>query len=111
MTDELDAVLARIDQQEEPTITALELLQLGYRGKIKLTPLQVRCAEAALPCETPKLSATAVATMDGQSFAEALERAVERSQQATLPRLNGPTPELPASELKKSFVRPNYRRV
>ena len=53
VADELDAVLARIDQQEEPTIpegiTALELLRLAYRGKIKLTPQQARCAIEALP--------------------------------------------------------------
>ena len=53
VADELDAVLARIDQEEEPTIpegiTALELLRLAYRGKIKLTPQQARCAIEALP--------------------------------------------------------------
>jgi hypothetical protein len=44
--------------------------------------------------------------MSGQSFAEALERAIARSQSP--PLLNGPAPpELPAEELKKPF--PNYR--
>jgi hypothetical protein len=46
--------------------------------------------------------------MSGQSFAEALERAIERSKSP--PILNGPVEELPASELKKPFVRSNYRR-
>ena len=50
--DDLDTVLDRI-QQEEPTppegIMALPLLQLAYRGKIKLTPQQARCAIEALP--------------------------------------------------------------
>jgi hypothetical protein len=79
-------------------IGALELLQLAYRGKVKLTPQQVRCAEAALPHETPKLSATAIATMDGKSFAEALERATARSESARngAPLLNGSVEPLPA---------------
>jgi hypothetical protein len=111
VADELDAVLARIDQQEEPTIpegiTALELLRLAYRGKIKLTPQQARCAIEALPYENPKLSATAIATMDGKSFAEALDRCIERSKQS-VPLLNSHTEQLPASEMKKPFQ--HFRR-
>jgi hypothetical protein len=84
------------------SIMALELLQLAYRGKIKLTPQQARCAIESLPYETPKLSATAVATMDGKTFADALERAINRSKGPLL--LNSP-PELPASELKGPMVR------
>ena len=64
-----------------------------------------------MPYETPKLSATAIVTMDGKSFAEALERAIERSKQPAL--LNGPAPpELPASELRKPMAhyRNNFRR-
>jgi hypothetical protein len=62
-----------------------------------------------LPYIAPKLSATAIATMDGKSFAEALERCIERSKGPAM--LNGPVvEELPASELKKPFIRPNYRR-
>jgi len=116
VVDAVDEVLNRIEQEkEEPElpegIRALELLQLAYRGKIKLTPQQARCAIESLPYETPKLSATAIATMDGKSFAEALERAIIRSQSP--PMLNGPAPpELPAEELKKPFsnYRNNYRR-
>jgi hypothetical protein len=54
------------------------------------------------------LSATANIHFDGQTFAEALERCIERSKSP--PMLNGPVEELPASELKKPFVRSNYRR-
>jgi len=88
-------------------LSALELLQLAYRGKIKLTPQQARCAIESLPYETPKLSATAITTMDGQSFAEALDRCIERSKQP-VPLLNSPTEQLPDSELKKPMQR--YRR-
>src|SRR5262249_32066165 len=112
MVDAVDEVLNRIEQQKvEPElpegIMALELLQMAYRGKVKLTPQQARCAIESLPYETPKLSATAVATMDGKSFAEALERAIARSQSAT-PLLNGPVEQLPASALKRPMSR--YRR-
>ena len=88
--------------------TAKEALRMVYRGGIVLSPQQMRAAIESLPYETPKLSATAIATMDGKSFAEALERAIERSKGP--PLLNGPVEELPASELKKPFVRSNYRR-
>jgi len=114
VVDAVDEVLNRIEQQkEEPElpegIMALELLQLAYRGKVKLTPQQARCAIESLPYETPKLSATAITTMDGKSFADALERAIIRSQSphvVNAPALPAP-PELPAEELKKPF--PNYR--
>jgi hypothetical protein len=77
---------------------------------MEATPTRMRAAIEYLPFENPKLSATAIATMDGQSFAEALDRCIERSKQA-VPLLNGPAPpELPAEELKRPFVRPNYRR-
>jgi hypothetical protein len=61
-----------------------------------------------LPYIAPKLSATAIATMDGKTFAEALDRAIERSNGPLL--LNSRVEELPASELKKPFVRSSYRR-
>jgi hypothetical protein len=84
MTDAVTEVLDRIEQQRiEPDlpegVMALELLQMAYRGKVKLTPQQARCAIEALPYETPKLSATAIAAIDGQTFAQALERATARS--------------------------------
>jgi hypothetical protein len=115
--DEVDEVLNRIEQQkEEPElpegITALPLLQLAYRGQVKLTPQQARCAIEALPYETPKLSAAAIGIFEGQSFAEALDRCIERSG------VNKPAPLPPpkviehetvsAEEMKRPFQR--YRR-
>jgi hypothetical protein len=61
--------------------------------------------------ETPKLSATAVVTTDGKTFAEALERALTRSEtvrNGSVPLLNGPVEPLPAEELKRPFQ--TYRR-
>jgi hypothetical protein len=60
-------------------VTAHELLQLVYRGKVKLTPQQLRAAEAALPYESPKLSAVGY-VRDIETFATRLELAIQRSQ-------------------------------
>jgi len=119
MVDAVNEVLSRIEQQQkvEPElpegITALPLLQMAYRGKVKLSPQQARCAIEALPYENPKLSATAISHFDGLTFAEALERATTRSEMVrgstTVPMLNGPVEELPASVASKPFVRA-YRR-
>jgi hypothetical protein len=117
VVDAVDEVLNRIEQQRDEQLvlpvgtTAKEALRMVYRGEIVLSPQQMRAAIESLPYETPKLSATAIATMDGKSFAEALERAIARSKSP--PLLNGPAPpELPAEELKKPFsnYRNNYRR-
>ena len=87
----------------------MELADKVVRGKVKLAQQQLRMLIEMLPYIAPKLSATAIATMDGGSFAEALERAILRSHSPG-PLLNGPVEPLPASELKKPFVRSNYRR-
>ena len=105
----VDAALAELE--EEPVVpegeTSLKLLQAIYKDKKQPLNVRVRCAIEALPFEVPKLSATAIATMDGKTFAEALERAIERSR-SPVPLLNGPVEQLPASELKKPMSR--YRR-
>jgi len=82
----VDAALA--EPEQEPVVpegeTSLQLLQAIYRDKRQPLNVRVRCAIESLPFEVPKLSATAIATMDGQSFAEALERACARSETARL---------------------------
>jgi hypothetical protein len=88
----VDEVLDLIEQQKvKPDlpegITALPLLQMAYRGQVQLTPQQMRAAIEALPFENAKLGVTANVMVDG-SFAERLERALERSQ--SLPMLNPP---------------------
>ena len=94
-------------REMDDEVKALELLQEVYRNEEVALPVRMRAAIECLPLENPKLSATAIATMDGRSFAEALERAIERSKGP--PLLNGPVEQLPASELKKPF--PTYRRI
>jgi hypothetical protein len=106
----VDAALAELEQ--EPVVpegeSSLQLLQAIYRDKKQPLNVRVRCAIEALQYEVPKLSATTIATLDGKTFAEALDRCIERSKGPLL--LNGTVEELPASELKKPFVRSNYRR-
>jgi hypothetical protein len=61
-------------------IDALGLLQMEYRGQITLTYAQRRAAEACLPFERPKLGVIATTNLNADSFAEALDRAIQRSQ-------------------------------
>jgi hypothetical protein len=107
----VEQALAELEEEpiEPEGETSLKLLQAIYRDKQQPLNVRVRCAIEALPFEVPKLSATAVTHMNSQDFATQLERAIERSQRP-VPLLNGPVEELPASELKKPFVRSNYRR-
>jgi hypothetical protein len=103
----LDQVPSVQDEVIPDDIPLMELADRVVRGKITLSPPQQRMLIEMLPYIAPKLSATAIATMDGKSFAEALERCIARSEGATV--INAlPAPELPASELKKPFT--NYRR-
>jgi hypothetical protein len=72
MNDELD-LNGRVMKEPEPALpertTAKQALEMVYRGLIELTPQQMRAAIELLPYENPKLSATAIATMDGKDFA------------------------------------------
>jgi hypothetical protein len=61
-----------------------ELAEKVVRGEVKLSPQQVRVLIELLPFHAPKLSAVAIGTLDGTTFAERLERAVNRSERAML---------------------------
>jgi hypothetical protein len=87
-------------------ISMSELVDGVIRGKYKLDPSQLRVLVAWMPHFAPKLSATAIVTGDGKTFAEALDRCIERSHSP--PRLNGPVEPLPREELMKPMTR--YRR-
>jgi hypothetical protein len=87
--------------------TAKQALEMVYRGLITLSPQQFRAAVECLQFEVPKVSAVAVAHMNGNDFASALDRAIARSSGA--PILPSPeTPQLDATELKKPMA--HFRR-
>ena len=88
-------------------IPLMELADRVVRGKVQLSPQQQRMLIEMLPYIAPKLSATANVLLDGKSFAEALDRCIERSKQP-VPLLNGPVEPLPRSELQQPMAR--YRR-
>jgi hypothetical protein len=94
------------DTPEERTV-ALEYLQGIYNDPTQSTSMRMRAAIECLPFENPKLSATAIATMDGNSFAEALDRCIARSKSPP-PKVIEHTPQLDAATLKKPMAR--YRR-
>jgi hypothetical protein len=113
MLTTVDAALAELEEEPEGPEgeTSLQLLQNVYRDRKQPLNVRVRCAVEALVHEYTKKGTDKGSMIDG-SFAERLERelrAIERSKQP-VPLLNGPVEELPASELKKPFVRSNYRR-
>jgi hypothetical protein len=70
--------------EENKTIRALELLQKVYRGEVEATPQQMRAAIEALPFENPKLSAVGVGYLENNTFAERLDRAIDRRERAKL---------------------------
>ena len=87
--------------------TSLELLQAIYKNRKQPLNVRVRCAIEALAHEYPKVSAVQVSHMNGQDFASALERAIQRSKSPHT--LNAPAViEHDPAELKKPNAR--YRR-
>jgi hypothetical protein len=90
--------------------TSLQLLQNVYRNRKQPLNVRVRCAVEAVVHEYPRVSAVAVTSMSGQSFAEALERAIARSKAPLA--LNSPViehePAVSPEEMKRPFSR--YRR-
>jgi hypothetical protein len=106
----VDAALAELEEEPDAipdNISMPELVDGVIRGKYKLNPSQLRVLVAWMPHFAPKLSASAVITGDGATFADALDRCIERSR-SPVPMLNGPVEQLPASELKQPMAR--YRR-
>jgi hypothetical protein len=96
-----------MDEIDDIEVTPLDFLEAVYCNPNLPLATRLRAAIEAAPYKHPKLSAAAIGHFEGKTFADALEKAIERSKQP-VPLLTGPAPpELPAEELKKPF--PNYR--
>jgi hypothetical protein len=118
MTELVDLSSRQVVVEDEVIPDDIPLMQLAdrvVRGKVQLSQQQMRMLIEMLPYIAPKLSATANVTVDG-SFAQRLERAIERSQ-GPPPQLNGKTIEhepqeheelVSASEMRRPFQ--TYRR-
>ena len=91
---------------DENEVTPLEFLEAVYINPNLPLNTRLRAAIEAAAYKHPKLSATAIATMDGKSFSEALERAITRSK-SPLP-LPAPTIEHDPADMKRPNAR--YRR-
>jgi hypothetical protein len=88
MSQGIAAVLDRIEAQQnaEPIPDDIPLIQLAdmvVRGKVKLSPPQMRMLIEMLPFVAPKLSAVGY-MREADMFATRLERAIERSNGAKL---------------------------
>ena len=88
----------QVDEEEKeevvelaPGETSLDFLQRVYRSVTQPMSRRMRAAIEALPFETPKLGAVAIASLTANDFAAALDRALERS---------GKTHEVKQLELK-----------
>jgi len=113
MLDQIGAEIAEEVIELGPGEISLDLLRRVYRSTQQPMSLRMRAAIEALPFEVPKLSATAVATLDGLDFAAALDRCIERSgikpTPLPPPKVIEARPEpVTAEEMKKPFQR--YRR-
>jgi hypothetical protein len=93
----LDLLGSGEDCSDLDELSAHKILQLVYRGKLEVTPMQMRALGIAIGFESPKLSATAVSSMDGDHFAAMLERAIARSRAPLLIEHQPTERELPPS--------------
>jgi hypothetical protein len=116
MTERIPAVLDRIEAQQQQQLSSVipddipleEIADRVVRGRLKLSPPQMRLLIELLPYHRPKLTAVAVGVMNGDSFVAQLDRAIERQERAKQPpKMIDVTPVQPhpASELKGPFAR------
>src|SRR5215472_15656491 len=77
-----------------------EIADRVVRGKLKLSREQMRLLIELLPYHRPKLTAVATAALDGRSFGELLDKAIERSQRPLKLIEAAPVPVHPPEELK-----------
>jgi hypothetical protein len=70
--------------QQRLELPIAELAEQVVRGKVKLTPPQMRMLIELLPFHMPKLSAVGVGYLNDNTFAQRLDRAIDRSERVKL---------------------------
>ena len=83
----ITAVLDQIEAEQQQQASDLipddvplqELAEQVVQGKVKLTPMQLRMLIELLPFYMPKLSAVGVGYLTNDTFAQRLDRAIDRS--------------------------------
>ena len=87
--NKITAVLDQIEAEQRQSvgdalipdsIPLAELAEQVVRGKVKLSAPQLRMLIELLPFHLPKLSAVGVGFMTNSTFAERLDRAIERTE-------------------------------
>jgi hypothetical protein len=121
MPEAIGAVLDRIEAQQAreidigPNGLSVDLLRAVYRSTSIPLQVRIRCAGLALQHEVPRLMATAI--INEGSFAELLERRLQRISEAKLiearPNNGGspkPTPEVEV-KVNRGAVDRRWRRI
>jgi hypothetical protein len=93
--------MAEINGRE---ITPVDFLEAVYLNPNLPLATRLRAAIEAAPSRHAKLSAHAVGHYDGKSFAEQVEKAIERSR-SPVPQLNGPVDPIPATVAQRPMSR------
>ena len=92
-----------------PNGLSIDLLRAVYRNKSLPLPTRMRAAMACLKHEVPVLMATAV--INEKSFAELLEKRLQRQQQMELAQLPKPAPQIETKPQLSRTPDKRYRRI
>jgi len=92
-----------------PNGISLDLLRAVYRNKSLPLPTRMRAAGMAVPFECAKLMATAI--INENSFAELLDKRLERMKQMELAQLPNPTPQIETKPVLSRTNDKRYRRI
>ena len=79
---DLSVKIVEPEQTIPDNVPLPELAEQVVRGKVKLSPPQMRMLIELLPFHMPKLSAVGVGYLTSNTFAERLDRAIDRSERA-----------------------------
>jgi len=79
-----ESMRVEVEEREPDRVNSLEYLQRIYRDPAQPTSVRMRAAIEALAFENPRMSAVSVGYLDGNTFAEKLERAIRASERAKL---------------------------